>query len=595
MKNRLTRDLLIIVSIPLTFEIALFSTCAIMLNLAEFERLNESRTINVLTQMAPVLVSTIRSVTLAARSYSKQELIKKSEYVYESQLFQEQLLTLQKAGSNLELPENKAQINRINQNAQKMISIIAQNVEAESPSSLSLVEIYQLRSAFTIIDKSAGRVLEYFAKERAQLEEKDLVFRNAFHKILWSGLFSSFIVAVVCLYLFDKLVRTPLKDLIKQSKSYALGTRLKPSKQANNEIGDLSKSFEKMADELESQSRLERAIFDNSGDIICTLDGNLNLKFLNMAAEKMLGFERDALLGRNISAILPKENATHVVSQLNEVRAKISQGSFESVLQRKDGKTLAVVWSIRWSNQENLFYCCLCDIDFEKTTELMAKELRSILVNELTESLSQAKILVSEIDLNEIPNPKKITQLDGNFSKIIGLLANLGEAISNESTDIKITTSDCSLRELIDSSLETVKGLLVQKELSTVISADDTRVQVDSSQIQRVIVNLVSNAIKVSPVAGSIFINAKLENNKEHFSVEVTDQGPGIPLNKQHLLFERFAQVSKIESVEGKGSGLGLFSARSIVESHGGTVGVLSDGINGCTFKFSLPTRPKPE
>lgn len=561
-----------------------------MLNLAEAERSNESRTINVLNDMAPLLVSTVRSVTLAARSFNTGQPIKESEYKYERPLFEEQLHTFEKTSARLEVLEQRQQAALIVQNAKKLMDIIDETARAgDDAAALSMPQLMAIRASFKKIDKASQQVLDDLTQERLELGETDKYFRSIFHTILWSGLVSSLLVAIVCLLIFNKLVRTPLKQLTKQSASYAQGTRLKPSSHVKNEIGDLSESFEKMADELDKQNRLERAIFNNSGDIICTLDEKLKIQFLNNASEKILGYEKQSLVGKSVTAFLTAKNAETVVSQLTDVKARLSEGSFEAAVQRKNGEALETIWSVRWSPEENLFYCCLCDIDFEKKTELMARGLRSILVNELSISLNKAKVSVSEIDSDKIAKPKKIKQLDGNFTRIVGLLDDLGQAISSESTDLEIKPTECQVRELLDSSISSLKGLINQKNLNIVVSVEDRLVMLDVSQIQRVIVNLISNAIKVSPTDGSIFVNAKTEQGEQQLTIEVIDEGHGIPLNKQHLLFERFSQVTKIESTEGKGSGLGLYSARSIIESHGGKIGVFSDGINGSTFKFSLP------
>lgn len=588
MKRRLTRDLLLIVSIPLVFEIAMFSSCALMLNLAEAERANESQTINVLNEMAPLLVSTIRTVTLAARSFNSSEPIKHSEYTYERKFFDEQLQIFEKTSASLKEEEQRHQALIISKNAQKLMSIIDENARREVDAPLNMTDVVAIRSTFNKIDKASRNILNYLTLERQELGEKDTYMRSVFHSLLWGGLVSSLLVAILCLFIFNKLVRKPLKDLTAQSKAYALGRRLKPFTPVKNEIGDLLISFEKMADELDKQNRLERAIFNNSSDIICTLDDKFKIQFLNNASEKILGQEKQTLVGQSIEAFVPVANAEAVKSQLLEIRTRRSEGSFESAVMRKDGDEIETIWSVRWASDENLYYCCLCDIDYEKKTELMARGLRSILVNELSTSLNAAKISVSEIDTTKISKPKKIQQLDGNFTRIVSLLDDLGQAISNESTDLEPARTECQVSELVRSSIDSLKGLINQKNLQVVVAVQNVVVKLDVSQIQRVLVNLISNAIKVSPVDGTITVNAEVDDSQQ-LSIEVIDQGCGIPLNKQHLLFERFSQVSKLESTEGKGSGLGLYSARSIVESHGGKIAVISDGVKGCTFKFSLP------
>lgn len=103
---------------------------------------------------------------------------------------------------------------------------------------------------------------------------------------------------------------------------------------------------------------------------------------------------------------------------------------------------------------------------------------------------------------------------------------------------------------------------------------------VDEERIKQVFTNLISNALKWSPPDSAISIKAKRLNGT--VTVELTDSGPGIAPDEQHKVFEKFYKKSK------DGTGLGLAIAKSIVEAHGGEIGVKSDGKCGSTFYVRL-------
>jgi signal transduction histidine kinase len=118
-------------------------------------------------------------------------------------------------------------------------------------------------------------------------------------------------------------------------------------------------------------------------------------------------------------------------------------------------------------------------------------------------------------------------------------------------------------------------------------AATDKMMSFDPAQIQRVLDNLISNAIKYTPQSGQIDVN--LTQGENEIVVHVKDNGPGI--SPEHLphVFERFYRVESRQRGDVEGSGLGLSIVKSIVEKHGGQVWVTSELDKGSEFNFSLP------
>ena len=108
----------------------------------------------------------------------------------------------------------------------------------------------------------------------------------------------------------------------------------------------------------------------------------------------------------------------------------------------------------------------------------------------------------------------------------------------------------------------------------------------DARRLRRVLANLVDNALKYSPEGGGIWF--RIQPTGEWVSLEVQDEGIGIPAAELGRVFERFQRASNVEGRIG-GTGIGLASARHIVESHGGTIAVASIEGKGSTFTIKLP------
>jgi signal transduction histidine kinase len=158
-----------------------------------------------------------------------------------------------------------------------------------------------------------------------------------------------------------------------------------------------------------------------------------------------------------------------------------------------------------------------------------------------------------------------------------------------ETGEVPITTSLADLRPILleaaqRQSLATrTRGIRVE----VVASVDLPPVLMDTEKIERVLANLLDNAIKYTPDAESILIAAEAQNNQ--VVVSVTDSGPGIPVEERERIFERFAQIPG-QTPTRRGFGLGLTFCRLAVEGHGGQIWVEPgpDG-HGSRFIFTLP------
>jgi two-component system sensor histidine kinase VicK len=114
-------------------------------------------------------------------------------------------------------------------------------------------------------------------------------------------------------------------------------------------------------------------------------------------------------------------------------------------------------------------------------------------------------------------------------------------------------------------------------------------VMLDSSQAERIFINLINNAIKFTPENGTISVHARLEN--AIVTLEVSDTGIGISEEDMGRLFSEFYRVDNQINQNVKGTGLGLSLAKKIVEAHKGKIWVTSKLHEGTTFHFTLPVQ----
>ena len=116
------------------------------------------------------------------------------------------------------------------------------------------------------------------------------------------------------------------------------------------------------------------------------------------------------------------------------------------------------------------------------------------------------------------------------------------------------------------------------------------KVQGDTLQLRQALRNLVGNAIKYTPVAGSVDLSVETENTV--ITICVKDTGYGIPADDLPFIFDRFYRVRNETVKDIEGNGLGLAIVKSIIERHGGQISVESEPGKGSCFSFILPLAP---
>ena len=155
-----------------------------------------------------------------------------------------------------------------------------------------------------------------------------------------------------------------------------------------------------------------------------------------------------------------------------------------------------------------------------------------------------------------------------------------------EAGTLRYDVEPTDLRDFVDSLVETHTSLKVQHLVEPLIPGDLPKVLADRDRLHQVFINLLTNATRYSAEGTTITVRA--ETRESDVVVSVTDQGIGIQPGDADRIFEKFAMLPKPSWVK-KGTGLGLFITKSIVEAMGGRIWLESEAGKGSTFSFTLP------
>lgn len=180
-----------------------------------------------------------------------------------------------------------------------------------------------------------------------------------------------------------------------------------------------------------------------------------------------------------------------------------------------------------------------------------------------------------------------------NVSRQIRLVNNLLDIIRINSGHLKMYESNFNIVKVIETITNSVQLYAVQKNVKLKFNTklSERYIYSDEQKIERILLNLLSNALKFTPSGKSITVtlSTKKYSNKNMISVRVKDEGVGIPQDKQEIIFERFGQVDNSLSRQAEGTGLGLHLVKLLINSLGGEISLESVVGTGSTFTFLLP------
>lgn len=206
----------------------------------------------------------------------------------------------------------------------------------------------------------------------------------------------------------------------------------------------------------------------------------------------------------------------------------------------------------------------------------------------LTSILGFADLLAvhDELPYNRVQEISHIILRNGE--SLLELVSNILEIEKLQSgAPVLLERTEFDLGLLIRESVESVEATALEKRITlTCQVAPGNYINADEQKIKRVIINLVSNAIKYTQEEGQILVNLSLDEGMA--ILDVADTGHGIPAEELPFIFERFRRVGKHRKLA-VGTGLGLAIVQSLVEAHNGTIMVQSQEGVGSTFTVTLP------
>ena len=327
---------------------------------------------------------------------------------------------------------------------------------------------------------------------------------------------------------------------------------------------------------------------------IVILDADGLITFLNHSAGSITGWGEQEAIGKPVDEILhPAVGKGHFFEQ-------VSSGEkmpLMNVVNRRGEEITLGLTSVSLLSPASLPSKTV--LVFRDVTEQdAAQRLRSYFLanisHEFRTPLSALKasveLLLEEIeDLSKAETIELVKSLHFSVTGLQTLIDNLLESVSIEAGRFHIRRRPTDLVALVQDAQKLMQPLLERRnqELQTILPAGLPSVEVDPMRLTQVLVNLISNASKYGPMDKPIELRVQPEN-ENMLRISVSDQGSGISAADRESVFRRFIRLDEKEKAQ-YGVGLGLSVVKTIVESHGGRVGLDERPGGGSVFWFFLP------
>ncbi|MCP3898375.1 MAG: PAS domain-containing protein [Desulfobacteraceae bacterium] len=345
----------------------------------------------------------------------------------------------------------------------------------------------------------------------------------------------------------------------------------------------------------------------NNGIMSINMKGEAIL--LNSNATAILGLKKKGFLGTHygsflkgdlkkkvdklFSAILKKGFAIEsMVNHSPYEEVDIMVGISASPLVDTNKKIIGIIYIFR-------------DMSASKEIERLTKldEIKSEFVSNVSHELrtpltiikSYSEALLTQVEPEDHDTREQfLSVIDSETDRLASIVSNLLDLSRIEAGKFDLNYTAIDLKELVNSLISVFKTKAANISIFTDFGEDLPLLEADEDKIREVLVNLIANSIKFSPMGGTI--NISIEKQDKLLSFSVSDTGIGIPKHMIKNIFKKFFRVDNSDTYEIEGTGLGLSIVKHIIDSHKGVINVDSVLGKGTTFKVSMPiTRSKSE
>ncbi len=369
-------------------------------------------------------------------------------------------------------------------------------------------------------------------------------------------------------------------------------------------INQITAEWRAVVQRVTAERNAMAALLENMTDGIINTDADGMVMGLNQAARRVLGLsDKIAVENRTLMQVVRDHEVNAQLRQTfqdGQERVKVLEvGPHRLQLQVK---TTLVEEQGEIGPVTRTGLVVLQDLTELHRLERVRRDFVANISHELRTPLASVKLMVETLQAvledDPIAAHDFLTRIDTEIDGLTQLVRELLELSRIESGQIKLNLKAIDLRELVEQSAERLRPQAERRGLSLISGPNGGEeffppALVDPDRIMQVLINLIHNAIKFTPVGGCITMGVSryrdADSKDEKLLVQVCDTGVGIPPDEVSRIFERFYKVDKARAGTEAGTGLGLAISKHVVQAHGGEIWAESEFGRGSVFSFTVP------
>ena len=342
--------------------------------------------------------------------------------------------------------------------------------------------------------------------------------------------------------------------------------------------------------------KIAAAIVDQSSDAIFVTDLDRKIMTWNAGAAALFQWRRAEILGRDGSFLVPPAREEEIERLCEEVFALGHKDSVETERLRKDGAVIPVEGSFTLlkddAGEPFAIVRSYRDITKRKQVERMKSEFTALVSHELRTPLTAIRGFAETLrDIGDELEPDKrrhyLQIILDESTRLSHMVGDFLDIVRIESGGIETEIAEVSTTALFERIARLFKEHPSRPAFKLSVGPGAESLRGDEEQLYRLLVNLGGNALKYTPVEGTVTLKAESVGSDVELSVE--DQGPGVSKADQARLFEKFYRAGDAVTRKTPGTGLGLAICKGIVEAHSGTIRIESEPGQGARFIARLP------
>ncbi len=361
-----------------------------------------------------------------------------------------------------------------------------------------------------------------------------------------------------------------------------------------------AKKLQAESERFREETKWLRIALQGSRDAIWVAEPQGKIIFANPVLYHRLGYDGDDLIGKSVATVLgsleTEESSWTEASEPFPHR----QWQGKTVIKKKDGSKLEVTARLTKILDEGgktkaLIGVCPQSEESRPTSEVSRDVGGDELLADIADDLkSPLAAMIGYLEIASTISPDRvessqilsIQRIEALARRLFDLVMNHSEALDIETGRFEIQKNVLDLNEILEMTVQVRKNEASAKNIEIVLETapDLPAVSLDPVQIERAVGILISNAIGLSPMDGTVVVNSQLHSKE--IAVAIKDSGGGIFEEEIPFLFDRKKRLRRRGADV---STVGLYVARHIVDAHGGRIEVQSNPMEGTTFTIFLP------